>query len=269
MEMIERRTLFAHPTGAAVVCILLGLSAPVAARAQGGGPPPAMDATPAPMSAAERHDLSGIWSPDQGVLWDTSVRQGQPPNAPFTPEYAALYKKAAVAIAAGKPLVDPPTMCLPPGVPRMMASPFPFEIVQTPTVVYLMHEYMSQNRRMFMKDTAPNPAPFITYNGYSVAHWDGDALVVETDRLVADSVLDTTHLPHSDQLTVVERFRKLSPDKLEDRLTLTDPKAYTRPWTVVRTYTKKRGEQILQYVCEENNRNPTDAEGNTGFIGPH
>ncbi len=140
--------------------------------------------------------------------------------------------------------------------------------MQTPDTIYLMHEYMSQIRRMFMKAHAPKPAPFTTYNGFSVAHWEGDTLVVETDQLVADSVLDTTHLPHSDALKVVERFRKLAPDKLEDRITLIDDKAYTRPWTTIRTYTRKPGEQILQYVCEENNRNPVDADGATAFLGP-
>ena len=259
----------AKRAGGAVV--VMGLSVALlcatSALAQNRAPPSA-DARPAPMSAEQRRDLSGIWTPDQGVIWDTSVGPGERPKAPFTPEYAALYQEALDASAAGKPMVDPPTQCLPPGFPRMMASPFPFEIVQTPQVVYLLHEYMSQNRRMFMKATAPKPAPFITYNGFSVAQWDGDVLVVETDRMVADSVLDTTHLPHSDELKVVERIRKLGPEKLEDQITLIDPKAYSRPWTVIRTYTKKPGEQILQYVCEENNRNPVDEEGNTGFVGP-
>ena len=251
----------------AAAAALAGLVAAASAEAQGRSPP-SPDAKPAPMSAAERRDLNGIWSPDQGVLWDTSVAPGQRPNAPFTPAYAALYQEALDASAAGHPKVDPPTRCLPPGTPRMMASPFPFEIVQTPDTIYLMHEYMSQIRRMFMKAHAPKPAPFTTYNGFSVAHWEGDTLVVETDQLVADSVLDTTHLPHSDALKVVERFRKLAPDKLEDRITLIDDKAYTRPWTTIRTYTRKPGEQILQYVCEENNRNPVDADGATAFLGP-
>jgi hypothetical protein len=245
----------------------LGLGCPSAGVAQGRGPP-LVGAKPVSMTAAERRDLGGIWTPDQGVIWDTAAPPGGRENPPFTPKYAALYQEALDASAAGKPKVDPPTQCLPPGFPRMMASPFPFEIVQTPTVVYLMHEYMSQNRRMFMKGGAPKPAPFVTYNGFSVAHWEGDVLVVETDRLVEDSVLDTTHVGHSDVLKVVERLRKLAPDKLEDEITLIDEKAYTRPWTVLRTYTKKPGEQILEYVCEENNRNPVDEAGNTGFIGP-
>ncbi len=60
----------------------------------------------------------------------------------------------------------------------------------------------------------------------------------------------------------------LSPDKLQDEITLHDSKAYTRPWKVTRTYTRKAGEQILEYVCEENNRNPILEDGSTGFIGP-
>ena len=62
-------------------------------------------------------------------------------------------------------------------------------------------------------------------------------------------------------------MRLLTPDRLEATITLTDPKVYTEPWTVVRTYKRKIGEQILEYVCEENNRNPVQSDGSTGFVG--
>lgn len=179
-----------------------------------------------------------------------------------------MYKEALAAAAAGKPKADPPAQCLPPGMPRLMIEPFPFELIQRPDVVYIMHEYMSQNRRIYTSDKRPPPVPFPTYNGYSVGHWEGDTLVVETTGLEENTVLDTTHISHSDQLKVLERFRLLSPTKLEDQITLIDPKAFVGPWTVTRTYTKKPGERVLEYVCEENNRNPVDAEGNTTLVGP-
>jgi hypothetical protein len=218
-------------------------------------------------ASANRAALSGIWSGDQGVLWDTSVKAGQRPKAPFTPEFAARYQESLDASAAGRPKADPPAACLPPGVPRIMASPFPFEIVMTPDVVYILYEYMSQIRRIHMGGTAPPAMGLPTFNGRSTGRWEGDALVIETTELNPISVLDTTHLPHSGALRVTERLRLLGPDKLEATITLTDPKAYTSPWTVIRTYTRKTGEQILEYVCEENNRNPVQADGTTGFIG--
>ncbi|MEO6377340.1 MAG: hypothetical protein ABIO37_04865 [Caulobacteraceae bacterium] len=224
-------------------------------------------ATPLFVSAAPA-DFNGVWSGDQGVLWDTSVKPGQPPNAPFTPEFAAQYQDSLAAAKAGRPKADPPAQCLPPGVPRIMASPFPFEFVVTPKVVYILYEYMSQVRRIYMDGEAPRSMGLPTFNGRSTGKWDGDTLVVETIELNPLSVLDTTHLPVSEALKSVERMRLTGPDKMEVQITLIDPKAYTRPWTTIRTYTRKPGEQILQYVCEENNRNPLNADGTTGFVGP-
>lgn len=218
-------------------------------------------------SEIARTDFSGVWSPDQGVLWDTSVKAGERPRAPFTPEYAARYQEALDASAAGRPKADPPARCLPPGVPRIMASPFPFEVVQTSETVYMLFEYMSQVRRIYIHDSAPARLGFATFNGHSTGRWEQDTLVIETVDLNPESVLDTTHLPHSDALRVEERLRLVAPDKLEAMITLIDPKAYSKPWTVRRTYTRKPGERILQYVCEENNRNPVAEDGSTGFIG--
>jgi hypothetical protein len=225
---------------------------------------PANAAEPA---ALPRSGMNGIWSGEQGVLWDTSVKPGQKPRAPFTPEYAAIYQEALDASARGQPKADPPAGCLPPGVPRIMASPFPFEIVQTPEITYILYEYMSQIRRVYMTGAAPAAMGLPTFNGRSTGKWEGATLVIETTDMNPLSVLDTTHLPTSDALKVTERLRLLAPDRLEATITLTDPKAYTEPWTVVRTYKRKQGEQILEYVCEENNRNPVQEDGSTGFIG--
>ena len=148
-----------------------------------------------------------------------------------------------------------------------MASPFPFEIVQSPEITYILYEYMSQIRRVFMTGSAPAAMGLPTFNGRSTGRWEGDTLVIETSDLNPISVLDTTHLPTSDTLRVTERLRLLTPDRLEATITLTDPKVYTEPWTVVRTYKRKIGEQILEYVCEENNRNPVQSDGSTGFVG--
>jgi hypothetical protein len=220
-----------------------------------------------PTAARAAADFSGIWSPDQGVLWALPNAAGVRESPPFTPEYAARYREALAASAAGRPKADPPAKCLPPGVPRIMASPFPFEIVHGKTAIYFLHEYMSQIRRIYMDSTAPDSIGVPAFNGRSTGKWQSDVLVIETSEVRGESVLDTTHLPHSDALRIVERIRLLAPDKLQDEITLIDPKAYVRPWTVTRTYTRKVGEQILEYVCEENNRNPVLEDGSTGFIG--
>jgi hypothetical protein len=216
---------------------------------------------------AAREHLGGIWVPDQGVLWDTSVKSGERPRAPLTPAYAARYQEAIDAAARGKPKADRTTSCLPPGVPRIMAAPFPFEIVLSAQTLYILSEYMSQVRRIHLDGSGPARSGEPSFNGHSTGTWQADALYIETVDLAGESVLDTTGLPYSDALQVQERVRLLAPDKLEIAITLTDPKAFTTPWTVTRTYTKKPGERILEYVCAENNRNPPDSEGNTGFVG--
>lgn len=220
-----------------------------------------------------RGNFNGIWSGEQGVLWDPTVSggastgQSRRQDPPFTPEFEKLYQEALDAAAAGRPFVDPPTMCLPPGTPRIMASPFPIEMVVTPDVVYMLFEYMSQTRRIFMSESAPGSIGEPTYNGYSVGRWEGNDLIVDTIDLLADTVLDTTHVSHSELLNVHERFRLLSPEKMEVTITLIDPKAYVHPWVVTRTYVKRPGDRILEYVCEENNRNPVLEDGTTGFVG--
>jgi hypothetical protein len=218
-------------------------------------------------SEARSAAFNGIWSGDQGVLWDTSVKPGEKTRAPFTAEYAARYAESRAASARGKPKADPTTSCLPPGVPRILASPFPFEVVVTPKTVYILYEYMSQTRRIHLDGSAPPPLGSPSFNGHSVGRWDGDTLVIETTELNPKSVLDTTHFPHSEALKSIERMRVIGPDKLEITITLDDPKAFTTPFTVVRTYTRKPGERILEYVCAENNRNPVNPDGTTGFTG--
>ena len=217
---------------------------------------------------ASKPILNGIWSPTQGVIWDTDAHPGQEEHPPFTPEYAERYRRARAAAAAGKPLADPPAACLPPGIPRIMASPFPFEIIQTQNIVYVLFEYMSQVQRIFLNGTGPGALGMPTFNGYSEGRWDGDTLLVTTTELNPVSVLDTTHVETSDALRVEERLRLAAPDRLQVTFTLYDSKAFTNQWVTHRTYVRKQGERILPYVCEENNRNPVQPDGTTGLTVP-
>jgi len=221
----------------------------------------------APSAPLLTRDFEGIWSGTQGVIWETNLKPGEPENPPFTPEFAARYQAARAAAAAGKPKADPPAGCLPPGIPRIMASPFPFEIIQKPKTIYIMFEYMSQVQRIFLDGSGPGSLGLATFNGYSQGHWEKNDLVVNTVDLNPISVLDTTHVETSDALKVEERFRLIGADKLQVTITLDDPKAFVHPWVTQRTYVRKSGEQILPYVCEENNRNPIKPDGTTDFIG--
>jgi hypothetical protein len=223
-------------------------------------------------------DWSGVWNPAELNIFDPTAPH-DPQNKknssaaymrefpPYNAEWEARYQKNLADNAAGKP-VDPTAGCVPGGMPRIMTTPYPFEVVIQPNRVLILHEVSSQVRRIWT-DGRKHPADLDpTYMGHSIGHWEGDTLVVDTVGLRGDTVFDVTAAPHSDQIHVTERIRRLSATKLEDRLVVQDPVAFTKPWLVVRTYDLKPDWEIKEYVCEENNRNPINPDGSTGFVPP-
>ncbi len=195
---------------------------------------------------------TGVWERAQGIRFN-------PTNElpPFTPAYAARYQQAMAARARGEVVADPTSRCLPQGMPRFMVASYPLEILQTAKQVTIIAEWSSQVRRIFTdgRKAPPDDEVEITFNGYSVGHWEGQTLVVETNGLRGDTSFDATPLEHSDQIKVSERIRQIDANTLEEVMTVTDPVAFTKPWVVTRRF--KRGGpdlQIMEYVCEENNR---------------
>jgi hypothetical protein len=212
----------------------------------------------------------GVWSPIENNMFDPSGGQKDPNFAreypPYKPDWEARYVAVLAAAQAGKP-TDPTASCLPGGMPRNMANPYAQEIITKPRQITILKELQTQIRRIYIDEPMPaDPEP--TFIGYSVGHWEGDTLVVQTAGLRGDTVFDRTGAPHSDKMTLVERMRLRSPDVWEDKITVTDPVAFTRPWVVTRTYMRRPTWKILEYVCEENNRNAPGADGVNGFIGP-
>ena len=213
------------------------------------------------VAATPRPDWSGIWENVSGIHFTRPDGKANPP--PLNAEYAAKYKAVTDSAAAGTPVNDPTANCVWPGTPRVIVSPYPSEYLIAPDRVTIVYEYMSQVRRVFT-DGRAHPANLDpSYNGHSIGHWEGDTLVVDTAGLRADTMYENTGLPHSDQLTLKERIRLVGPNMLEDEVTAIDPKAMTKPWVAKIHYKRHRDWQILDYVCEENNRNPVDAKGVT------
>jgi hypothetical protein len=259
------RTSMTLMSAFAVVALIAATCRPLAAQ-------------PATAPVQTLPDWSGIWNPHELNIFDpTAPRQAQNKKnssaadmrefPPYNVEWEERYKKLLADNLAGKP-TDPTAGCVPGGMPRIMTTPYPFEIVTQPNRVLILHEVSSQVRRIWT-DGRPHPADLDpTYMGHSIGHWEGDTLVVDTVGMRGDTVFDVTAAPHSDKIHVTERIRRLSPTKLEDQFVVEDPVAFTRPWRVVRTYDLKPDWQITEYVCEENNRNPINADGTTGFIAP-
>lgn len=204
-------------------------------------------------------DWSGVWENVSGIHFTAPVRDGKPLPAnppPLTPKYAARYKAVLDSAKSGMPINDPTANCVWPGMPRLMVAPYPIEFVITPKRVLTLHEYMSQVRRI-RTDGSAHPADLEpSYNGDSTGHWEGQTLVVDTVGLRADTMYENTGLPHSEKLRVAERIHLAGPDELVDEMTFYDPEALTRPWTAEWHYRRRRDWRVLDYVCDENNRNP-------------
>ena len=217
-----------------------GAAAPPAGP-RGAAPPPA-----APRGAAPRPAQSAPVS-------DGS--QGRSPEAPsLTPAYLAKWELMRKSRMSGSYEYDNNAKCLPPGMPAMMGMAYGMEIMQTKDRITLFSELNDALRRVYLDGRRPTQRHLDdpTYAGYSTGHWEGDTLVVETVALHPDSFIEG-FTPHSDQMVVRERLRLTAPDILEDRITVVDPEALTRPWEVVRTYRRaaKGNDELREFACAE------------------
>jgi len=168
---------------------------------------------------------------------------------------------------------DPEGFCLPPGGPRMMATPYQMEILQLPDqkrivmifegATHVWREVYMDGRR-FPEDLNP------TYLGYSIGHYEGDALVVENKGFNENSWFDYFGHPHTDLMSVVERWTRPNKQTLHYQATVTDPGAYTRPFTVAWDIPWNAGAELPEYICQENNRYLNRLEDDFGqpLFGP-
>jgi hypothetical protein len=198
--------------------------------------------------AAAPPDFSGVWS-IKGSHATLKTSEGSAP--PLTPAGKAAYQKNLAAAAKGDRSFDGTTICLPPGLPRLMLVNEPFEILQREKTIYFVHQLNRLPRRAYFGEKLPEDEDPL-YLGYSVARWDGNALVIESNSFREDTVLDDSGLPHSPSLKVTERY-ELAPDgkTLHARFTIDDPVTFTRAWTTDADYVKKPGFEIPEEVCAE------------------
>jgi hypothetical protein len=149
---------------------------------------------------------------------------------------------------------DPISNCLPMGAVRSHTWNGPRKAVQTPGLVILMSEFETSYRQIFT-DGRPLPAdPNPSWNGYSSGKWEGDTLVVQTNGFRDGMWLDATGNPMTDAAKITERFRRPNFGKLEIEITVDDPKAYTKPWTVKLTQSIKLDTELLDFGCTDNEK---------------
>jgi hypothetical protein len=217
-----------------------------------------------PVTVGSLPDWAGIWT------FDFPTPGGPAPEQPsLTPASAAELKVLLDAEAKNAEPATESANCLPPGMPTIMFQPYDIEFLFTPGRVTIIQEAYMQVRRVFT-DGRGHPADLDpTFNGHSIGHWEGDTLVIDTAGLGHRTPLGFNRLQHGPNLHVVERIHLTAPDTLEDRMTLTDPDVLLKPWHMVRTYTRHRDLDQLEFICEENNRNPIGQDGKVTTILRH
>ena len=228
---------------------------------------------PAPRTADGKPDLSGLW---RGGMAAVPAQPGQPAPAPATaaPDGTPLatFRDVGANVKGGLPFTpwgadvlkkrkddnskdNPEAHCLPMGIMQFHTQGAPRKFYQTPAALVILYEASSGVRQIFtdgrpLPDNDPQP----WWYGYSTGKWEGDTLVVQTNGFRDDGWLDIWGSPLSEKAKVTERFRRPSFGRMEIDVTIDDPKAYTKPWTVRVNQQIMVDTEILEFICLENQR---------------
>ena len=203
---------------------------------------------PAPRKPDGTPDLSGIWMvPGLKYLINIAADLKE---VPFQPWAAAEYKRRMDD--RGKD--DPNNFCLPSVIPEKIAVTSPWKIIENPGLTLILYESRTIFRQIFTDGRALPKDPNPTWQGYSIGKWDGDTFVVETSGFNGKGWLDTNGHPVTDALHVTERYRRKDFGHMDVEVTVDDPKAYTRPWTIHENPELQADTELIEYICEENNR---------------
>jgi hypothetical protein len=213
----------------------------------------------APRTADGKPDLSGVWDNMPPPCPDCSDKPGIPEfvnigrqlssGLPYQPWAAELVKERSAY-----PNDDPITRCQPSDIVRFLTFPPPRKFLQMPNVLVMLSERDVTYRQIFL-DGRPLPKdPQPSYHGYSVGHWDGDTLVVETNGLRDGLWMDKHGDPLTEEARITERYTRVSYGSLEIELTVNDPKAYTAPWTIKIVQKLSVNDELMEYFCMENEK---------------
>lgn len=225
---------------------------------------------PTPRTADGRPDFSGLWErppPQRNEEGEIVVPEPEPGDIPLATffdiganlEDGVPYRPWAAALREQR-MADgmkdnPDAHCLPMGHMQLHGHPQPRKIVQTPDLIVMMYEGNSGLRQIFMDGRAsPDNDPQPWWYGYSVGHWEGDTLVVTTTNFRDGGWLDVNGSPLTDESKLIERFHRLDYGHMEVDVTIDDPKAYTRPFTVRVTHQIMLDTDLIEFICIENER---------------
>ena len=244
----------------AIATIGVLLLTPVEAGAQAPG------SQSVPRAADGHPDLSGIWAVMNNANWNIQDQNAEPGPAgapwmgipasrgvvegndiPYQP-WARAKKEENYK---NRMTLDPESHCYLPGVPRITYMPFPFQIVQTPTFIGVLYEYVHAVRHVYV-DGSPHPeGPIEWWMGDSRARWEGDTLVVSVRHFNADTWFDRAGNFHSEDMQLTERYSFADRDTINYEVTVEDAKVFTRPWkmTMLIYRRKEPNAQLLDHEC--------------------
>ena len=236
----------------------------------------------APRTPDGKPDLNGIWQALNEANYDLEMHNARPAlalrNGPYGPVPATqvLALGAVGAVPPGMGVVeggeipyrpemlsqkkenqknwltsDPEIKCYLPGVPRATYMPYPFQIFQNSSAIFIAYEFDGAVRNFYLKD--PGPSPVDSWMGQSVAHWEGETLVVDVTGFNDQTWFDRAGNFHSDKLHVVERYTRTSPDVISYEATIEDPKVFTRPWKISMPLYRRqeKNAQLMDFKCVE------------------
>ncbi len=216
-------------------------------------------AAPAPRAPDGHPDLAGIWEPNANRYVRDIAVDLKPGSVPFQPWAKTLYDQRTDGSHSRE---DPDANCLPQGVPKIDAAPAPWKIVQTPGTIVIIYEAFNLWRQVFLDGRELERDVNPTWMGYSTGKWDGDTLVVDSRGFNGKAWLDQLGKPSTDALHVIERFHRKDFGHMDLQITIDDPKAYTRPWTVNQEVHLLTNTELLEFICNENNRDVSHLPGN-------
>jgi hypothetical protein len=207
---------------------------------------PAAPTGPAPMLADGTPDLSGVWL-GNGANSTDITRDLKPGDS------VEMLPWAEAVVKNRQSKDDPEANCLPTGIPR--GSPYPWRIAQTPGIYFIVYEGNIHSWRQIFMDGRKHPDdPDPTWYGHSVGHWEGKTLVVDTVGFNDKFWFDYKGHPHTEKLHIIERYTRTDLGHMTIETTIDDPGAYKKPFTAVGRAQIMVGQELMEYICQENNQ---------------
>lgn len=201
---------------------------------------------PAPRTPEGKPDFSGIWSAPGFSTRYLENLAADGVEVPMQPWAAALYQQRQENYGKDRPSGN----CLPHSVTDFDAHHMPKKVIQTSGLIVMLFESYHTFRQIFIDGRSLPQDGDPGWFGYSIGKWEGDTLVVDTVGLNEKTWLDDGGHPHSDALHVIERFQRPDFGHMQLQVTIDDPKAYTRPWTVKIPWQYLPDTELLDWVCE-------------------